>query len=134
MQNQYELSNNHRRVLYMRLHLIERYIDDLDFLLTNHSKKTTYHVIRDLDQNKVAECRLVLEEIRSRIAGIVEKYQLTIDRRPTSRILEAKKVNIWEILSDTFAEKLTGYGAFPAEQAPAYNAKIAELLKLVEQL
>ena len=93
-----------------------------------------YQISRSITQDEIAEILAVIEKIKSHISSLKEKYDLEPSVTDITRIINAKKTTIWEILVDTSSAKLKGYGEFPAKYAEEYDSDLNELIELVNRL
>jgi hypothetical protein len=87
--------------------------------------------IPDLNTNHFIS---VLKEMRLQISTLANKYNLKTEEVKLSRIINSRKVKMWETIKDTTSRKLKGYGKFPFEFAEEFDKDIKNLLKLIETL
>jgi hypothetical protein len=50
------------------------------------------------------------------------------------RIIDVKKTKIWEILCDSKAKKLKGFGDFPQKMVKEYDRDIDELMAIADKI
>ena len=73
-------------------------------------------------------------EIKKQIQYLATKYNLQPVELKLSQIINAKRSQMWEMLSDSKTAKLRGYGEFPPELTAGFDNDIDDLLKLTEKI
>ncbi len=128
------LTENHRRSLSSSLKVAEKSIDELKKELICQDDQVMNKIKRSLTQDEITECIAVIQKIKLYISFLKEKYGLEPSVTDITRIINAKKSTIWEILVNTTSAKLKGYGKFPAKYAEEFDSDLNELIELINKL
>ena len=127
------LSENHSRALRASVYVVEKLITELEQELTCADDRTMEKIITD-DDETMKRMISVIQEIKSYIRYMAEKYALHPSSYSLSQIVNSRKTKIWEVLCDTKSAKMRSRGVFPKEYAQEFDADIEGLLKLTESI
>lgn len=125
---------NHKRSMSSSIHLIDRLIDEVEVLMTNHKTLATQKVDRDLPDDEKETALKAIQEIKVEVKRLTEKYDLKKQVISESRFLDSRKTKAWEILHNSEAKQMDAFGKFPENIRDDYNADIERLLGLVNKL
>jgi len=114
--------------------MIEKSIDELETMLLTESRHHTYEIINDLDTKDVKRMLQVIHQVRAVIETLVQKYQLKREVTYMSRILNARKSKMWEVLADTTSKQMKGFGDMPVNMAVELDGDILSLTSLINIL
>ncbi|HUW07958.1 MAG TPA: hypothetical protein VMW01_17090 [Williamwhitmania sp.] len=128
------LSANHRRSISSSLLLVEKYVNEIEQVLSNPSKLTMYRIVNNVDEQRISNCMLIAKEIKAYIGELAKKYTLAPTEVDIQRVISSKKAAMWEILCDTNSSRLKGFGLFPVEIADEFDSDIERLQKMVEEI
>lgn len=128
------LSPNHKRSMSSSIHLIEKMVDEVETLMTNHKTLETQKVERDIPDDKKDLSLKAIHEIKEEVKRLTEKYDLKKQVVFESRFLDSRKSKAWEILHNSEARRMDAFGKFPEDIRDVYNADIERLLELVNKL
>ncbi len=128
------LPSNHLRSVSASIYLIEKTIDKLEEMLNASKKHITYEVVNDIEDSERARLLTNIQQIRAFVNELMQKYQLNREETYLSRVLNARKSRMWEILGDTTSKRMKGYGNLPEESALELDKDILALTKLINLL
>ncbi len=128
------LSPNHKRSMSSSIHLIEKLVDEVEVLMTNHKTLETQKVERDIPDDKKETALKAIQEIKEEVKRLTEKYDLKKQVVSESRFLDSRKSKAWEILHNSEAKRMDAFGEFPEDIRDIYDEDIALLLGLVSKL
>jgi hypothetical protein len=128
------LSANHRRSLSSSLVSVEQSLIELRQMMTVKHETCCFDVNSDIGREKTEQNLKVIEDARKQICKLSEKYNTDKKIQSLQRVIDVKKARIWEILCDSKAKKLKGFGAFPHKQIAEYDKDIDELLDITGKL
>ena len=128
------LPSNHLRSVSASIYLIEKTIDELEEMLKTSTEPITYKMVNDLEDTEKERLLKSIQQIRAFVAELMQKYKLNSEITYLSRVLNARKSRMWEILGDTTSKRMKGYGNLPEESAQALDNDILALTKLINLL
>lgn len=128
------LSKNHRRSLSNTLMIVEKLLLEISKIMETNLSACCRSVNVDVDKNVIKENQKLIQEALEMICALAEKYKITIHEESLRSIIDVKKSRIWEILCDSYADKLKGFGTFPEDLRNEYDQDIDRLLTLTNQL
>jgi len=129
-----KLQDNHRRSVSAAIYMIEKIIRDLEKELRPDEEGVLLKIIHDINTTDLQHYEKVLLPIKSHIRYLAEKYGLNPHEVLISRLVNAKKTGMWEILCDTNSKRMKGYGDFPEEFARELDSDIDTLLNLIAEI
>ncbi len=125
------LPPNHLRSVSASIYLIEKTIDELETMLTQSKPHFSYETVNDIDDSEKEKLLQSIKQTRAFIAELMRKYSLNREVTYMSRILNARKSRMWEILGDTTSKRMKGYGKLPCETATELDQDINKLTGLI---
>ncbi len=125
------LPPNHLRSVSASIYLVEKTIDELENMLTRPRQHFTYKIVNDIDDSEKEKLLQSIKQTRAFIAELMRKYGLNREVTYMSRILNARKSRMWEILGDTTSKRMKGYGHLPGETAAELDRDINKLTGLI---
>jgi hypothetical protein len=128
------LSNNQKRSISASLHIVEKSVNELERELNRTGDLIMFKVINDTGDLNLQEYKLLIQQIKSHIRYLADKYCLQPTSLPLSQIINAQKSNMWVILCDTRSNSMKGYGEFPKELAEEFDSDIDILQDLIDRL
>ena len=129
-----KLPPNHLRSVSASVYLVEKTIDELENMLLADSNHHTYETVNDLTSVKKEQLLTTFQKVREQVLQLKLKYGLNREITYMSRILNARKSRMWEIMSDTTSKRMKGYGDLSQSTATALDEDIKELTELIHQL
>jgi len=114
--------------------IVEQLLIEIEDLMTSQYKTCCFELINDVDSEKINHNLKVIEDARKQICNLAEKYGTDMHTQSLQRIIDVKKTKIWEILCDSRAKKLKGFGAFPQKLIKEYDKDIDELMATADKL
>ena len=134
MSKKIPLSENHTRVLSSSLIVVEKSLSELEDMLLKQSNACCNVMLKDVDDETIENNISVIQEAKSYICILAEKYETSKERLSIQRVINAKRAKIWEILTDTLSRKLKGYGTFPRKYADEYDSDINKLIDITNRI
>lgn len=128
------LHSNHRRSLSSTLMIVEQLLIEIEDLTNNRYKTCCFEMKNDIGKEISNQNLKTIEEARKLICNLAEKYNTDKTIQSLQRIVDAKKVKIWEILCDSKAIKLKGFGDFPQKLVKEFDRDIDELMTITDKL
>lgn len=92
------------------------------------------NLVNDLSAEEMDRYKELICRVKEYVAYMKKKYGLTSIKRVQSRIINARRVKMWEILSDTKSKRMKGFGKFPEELSTEYDSDLEGLLKLIGEI
>jgi len=129
-----KLPENHRRSLTSALMTVEQMLFDLEASLKYQQKGCCYEIENDLADDVIRNDLEIIREARSRLCKLSEKYDSGKYIQNLSKIVNARKTRIWEVLMDMKPRKQKSFGEFPKELAKEYERDLDELLSVTEKI
>jgi len=134
MKKKIHLPENHTRSLSSSLRLVENSLAELEVMLLNQSVNCCSVVHNDVDEETIASDIAVIQEAKSYICELSEKYGTLKEKLSLQRVINAKRTIIWGILTDSLSRKMKGYGTFPKEHAEEFDADINKLIEITNKI
>jgi hypothetical protein len=134
MDKKIHLPENHTRSLSSSLRLIENSLLELEVMLLKQSVTCCRVVHNDVDEKTIAINIAAIQEAKSYICELSEKYGTSKEKLSLQRVINAKRTIIWGILIDSLSRKMKGYGTFPKEYAQEYDADINKLIEITNKI
>jgi len=128
------LSSNHKRAVSSSIYLIGQLADEIEDALNNTNSTAVKAFYQDIPENKQETIRKTIAAVRNRIIALAEKYQLDQREIIQSHYVTARKVKMWEVLNDTRAKRLKGFGDFPEKYTVEFDKDIQDLVALIEKI
>jgi TIR domain len=128
------LPENHRRSLSSTLMIVEQLLIDIEDLTTNRYKPCCIEIKNDISTDIIKKNLSAIEESRKLICNLAEKYNTDKTVQSLQRIVNAKKTKIWEILCDSKAKRLKGFGEFPPKLVIEFDNDIDELMATADRI
>ncbi|TAK41047.1 MAG: hypothetical protein EPO28_09180 [Saprospiraceae bacterium] len=129
------LSDNHKRVVWSTITLIERRANEILALLNGIPESSTYGVENDLSAEEAAQTITLVQQVKQTIEDLCDRYELKKEVMPLTRVIKTSQAFMWENLLDTDTKRLQNYGPFANEEdAAELQADLEHLLSLTEKL
>jgi len=134
--SQRELLNpSQKNSLRISLLLVEKGLLEVEGLLS----ASEYHGILlqtadDLDNGAKGGIQQLIEEVRGLIKEMKDRFQLDLEVERKSRAIFGKAPLLWEIVTDTDAKRLRGYGETDPRLRAVLDPSIERLGKLLLRL
>lgn len=128
------LSENHRRSLTSTLMIVEQLLVEMEDMIKSPYITCCQEIKLDIEKDTATHNLRVIAEARKVICNLTEKYNTEKSIRSLQRIIDVKKTRIWEILYDSRARKLKGFGDFPKELIKEFDKDIDELLNITSKI
>ncbi|MBO3272200.1 hypothetical protein [Hymenobacter defluvii] len=128
------LSATHQRVLSSLVALLEDRLMALQALLGPHPAGIAQHWATDLSEAERTDLAATAKAFRAELAALHAAYHLDVQPRSPRREVAYRAAQLWEILGDAPAAKFSGYGELPPTMVPDWDARIARLTALANQL
>lgn len=128
------LSENHTRSLSSSLTVVEKSLLELENMLIKQNNSCCNVLMNDVDDKTIETNISVIQEAKSYICELTEKYGTSKDKSSLQRVINAKRTKIWEILSETLSRNMRGYGTFPKKYAEEFDADITKLIELTNRI
>jgi len=134
MRRKIHLSENHTRSLSSSLIVVEKSLLELEDMLLKRSNSCCNVLINDIDDETMATNISAIQEAKSYICELTEKYGTSKENLSLQRVINAKRTKIWEILTDTLSRKIKGYGIFPRKYVDEYDSDIKKLIDITNRI
>ncbi len=128
------LDENYRRSLKSTLMVVEKLLVEMEDLLLHNTQSLTWEVKDDIDPEMKAYNLSLIQDARSHIGKLMEKYGIEKNTRSMQRMIDVKKVKIWEVLSNSKSERLKGFGKLNQSTEVEFNNDIDALLATTEKI
>lgn len=128
------LTENHRRSLTSGLMIVEQMLVEIEDYLRAMKKYCCFEVDDDIDTDDRNYNLETINTARDQICKLAEKYNTTKHHQSLSRVINAKKTKIWEVLCDIKSKKQKGFGEFPKEMVKEYDKDIEQLMSLTDRI
>lgn len=129
-----QLPSNHKRSLSSSIFLVEKLVDEIETLLSTDKNLVNQTIKRDISEDKRSSVLKSIQEVKKEIKRLSERYDLKKQVVTESHFLDSRKTKVWEILHNSSASRMNGFGTFPEEYKESYDADIEYLLELVSRL
>lgn len=129
-----KLKENHRRSLSSALAMSEKMLTEIEDSLKSLKNTCCFSVENDVDPEKILHNLAIIQEAREQICKLAAKYNTDRQNQSLSRLINAKKTKIWEILCDTKAKKQKGFGEFPKELVKEFDEDIDKLMEITNKI
>jgi hypothetical protein len=134
MSKKITLSENHTRSLSSSLIVVEKSLLELEGMLLKQNDSCCNVLINDVDGKTIETNISAIQEAKSCICELAEKYGTSKEKLSLQKVINAKRTKIWEILTDTLSKKIKGYGTFPKKYADEYDADINKLIEITNMI
>ena len=124
------LHENHKRSLTSTLIVVEQLLNDIEELMKKPYNTCCYKIEYDIDDESVNHNLKIIEESRSLICTLHDKYNTEKRVQSLQRIIDTKKTKIWEILHDSKSRRMKGFGEFPQKFIKDYDKDIDDLMAI----
>jgi hypothetical protein len=128
------LQETHRRSLTSTLMIVEQLLIEIEDLMTSHYKTCCLEIKNDIDNDIKSQNLKVIKDARNQICNLANKYSTDMHTQSLQRIIDVKKTKMWEILCDSKAKKLKGFGEFPQNLVKEYDRDIDELMVIADKI
>ena len=129
-----KLNENHRRSLSSALAMSEKMLTEIEESLKSLKNTCCFKIENDVDPEKIQHNLSIIKEAREQICKLAAKYSTDRQKQSLSRLINAKKTKIWEILCDTKSKKQKGFGEFPKELVKEFDEDIDKLLEITNKI
>jgi len=134
MDRKIHMSENHKRSLSSSLIVVEKSLMELEDMMQRKSNSCCNVMSVDIDAEAITANISVIQEAKSYICRMAEKYGTSKEKLSLQRIINAKRTRIWETLTDTLSGKVKGYGTIPKKYAEEYDSDIKGLLEIINKI
>ena len=134
MSKKIHLSESHTRSLSSSLIVVEKSLFELEDMMLKQDSPCCSVLMNDVDDETVETNISAIQEAKSCICELAEKYNTAKEKLSLQRVINAKRAIIWEILIDTLSRKAKGYGTFPVKYADEYDGDINRLLEIINKI
>lgn len=134
MNKKIQLSDNHTRTLSSSLILVEKSLSELESILTSQDNNCCNVLVKDVDDETIEKNISVIKEAKMYICELADKYGTSKEEMSLQRFINAKKVRMWEMLTDTLSRKIKGYGPFPKKYSGEYDADVSKLIEITNRI
>jgi hypothetical protein len=114
--------------------IVEKLMLEIEELMTRQPKTCCYDLKNDIDPEIIKQNLEFIANAREHICKLAEKYTTDKHSQSLQRIIAAKKTKMWEVLCDSKARKLKGFGEFPQRLIKEYDEDIDELMSIASKL
>lgn len=128
------LSETQARSLSSSLIVVEKSLLELEDMLQNSNNSCCNVLIKDIDDETLANNISAIREAKRYICELAKKYGTHEEKLSLQRIINAKRAKIWEVLTDALSEKSKGYGTIAKKYADEYDSDITMLLEMVNEI
>lgn len=128
------LSENHTRSLSSSMTVVEKSLLELENMLIKQNNSCCNVLLKDVDDKTIENNISVIQEAKSFICELAEKYGTSKHRASLHKAINAKRVRIWEILSETLSRNMKGFGLFPQKYAEEYDSDIRKLIEITNRI
>ncbi|MGA2628758.1 MAG: hypothetical protein ABSG54_00975 [Terriglobia bacterium] len=127
-----EVSSNHRRILSVRLRLLEE--DCFQLLDLFHTEARSLCERPPLQGEKAEEFRELSAHLRAVIAGMKAELKLEPARLDPQRVARALLTSMSVAIEELYPEYLHGYGKVPAALASYLRSRVQEMLAIMRKI
>ena len=128
------LLENHRRSLTSTLMIVEQLLIEIEDLMTSQYKTCCFEIKNDIGNEIINQNLKVIKDARNHVCNLADKYSTDMHTQSLQRIVDVKKTKMWEILCDSKAKKLKGFGDFPQKLVKEYDRDIDELMAIADKI
>lgn len=134
MSKKIHLSENHTRSLSSSLIVVEKSLLELETMLIKQNNSCCDVLMKDVDDKTIETNISVIQDAKSYICELAEKYGTSKTKSSLQRVINAKRARIWEILSEALSRNMRGYGTFPKKHAEEFDTDITKLIEITNRL
>jgi hypothetical protein len=134
MNKKVHLPENHVRSLSSSLRMIENSLLELEVMLLKQSVTCCSEMQNDVDEKTITVNIAAIQEAKSYICELTEKYGTLKEKLSLQRVINAKRSVIWGILIDSRARRMKAYSTFPKEYAEEFDADINKLIEITNKI
>ena len=127
-----DVSDNHRRILSVRLRLLEE--DCFNLLDLFHAQARSVCERPPLQGEKAEEFRELSADLRAVIAGMKAELQLEPAQLDPQRVARALLTSMSVAIEELYPEYLHGYGKVPAALASYLRSRVQEMLAIMKKI
>jgi hypothetical protein len=128
---------NHKRILRIRLLLIERHLRDIISELKSDSSDSTF-ILYSIRNNISPEVRIkilnTVDSMLDEIRLMKDKFSLESEEKAVRQSILGHLNGIWTTLEDTRPEKMSGYGRMSDHDKGLLSSHILKLLSMYEDI
>ena len=128
------LRENHRRSLTSALMMVEQMLVEMEEYLYVTKNYCCFEVDNDIKNNDKDHDLEIIGKARGQICKLAEKYNIAKNHQNLSKVINAKKTRIWEILCDVKSRRQKGFGEFPKEMIKEYDSDMDELIDITDRI
>lgn len=129
-----KLKENHRRSLSSALAMSEKILTEIEDSLKSLKSTCCFRIENDVDPEKIQYNLAIIQEAHEQICKLAAKYNADRQNQSLSRLINAKKTKIWEILCDAKSRKQKGFGEFPKELVKEFDEDIDKLMEITNKI
>lgn len=129
-----KLSENHKRSLSGSMYIVEKLADEFERELKYKTDLSMLNLAENLSAEEEEKYMASIGLIKEYVAYMKKKYSLTPTKMVYSRVINARRTKMWQILCDTKSKRMRGYGKFPDELSKEYDADIDKLLSIISEI
>jgi hypothetical protein len=124
-----------KNALRVSLLLLEKGMLEVDRLLAaGEHHGVLFRIVDDLGQNTKTSVSRLVHDVRGVIRELQARFQLDMELEGKSRAIFGKVPLLWEMVTDTDARRLRGYGEVDPTVETLLNPSIEHLSRLLLQM
>ena len=127
-----EVSGNHRRILAVRLRLLEE--DCFNLLDLFHTEARSLFERGALPEEAAHEVRELSAQLRAKIAGMKADLHLEPAQLDPQRVAQALVTSMAVGIEELYPEYLKGYGKVPEALASYLRSSVEEMLAIMKKI
>jgi hypothetical protein len=128
------LSRTHQRLLGSLLFVLEQKTEQIEHILRQSSDNASYRIEQNLSEPKVRQLSVVCEALKEKIGEVAKTFAIPKRRIQQYHYLQTIQSQMWELMVDSFSDKLKGYGDKLKAEAKQVDPAIQALADLVDEL
>lgn len=132
------MDDNHKRILQVRLLLIEKHLRNILHNLENDANSSTfilYSIKNTIDHDLKARLINIINSMFNEIAQMKIKFKLESEEQSAIRSILGNLDEIWTTLEDTRPEKLAkGYGSISKVGEELLRPCVLKLLLMIDNI
>jgi hypothetical protein len=128
---------NHKRILRIRLLLIERHLRDIISELKSDSSDFTfilYSIRNNISPDVIIKILNTVDSMLDEIRLMKDKFTLESEEKSVRQSIMGHLNVIWTTLEDTRPEKMSGYGRMSDHDKESLSPHILKLLLMYEDI
>ncbi len=129
------LNEYQRRSLKVTLSIVEKSLRDIEKILNvNDHSGVLYTFRNNIPPTAKEKVLLLMSKAYGRIRNVAEKFNLEKESKYANREAFAKLPHCWEMLEDTKAKKLKGYGDIPVGLVSVLDPELDLIIEFITEV